>query len=120
MEPLGALGELVAFGTVGDDLAVAVEVAGVEDRRVEHALAWRARAAGRAARDLERAERAAEALVRLVVDVRIAHHKHTKARHRCLDGGDQIGGGSAGEIGAGELGGEQWMERGHLHRRLNS
>jgi len=54
VEPLGPFREALGVGSVGDDLAVLIEIAGVEDALGDRALADRAVRAGNAAGEFER------------------------------------------------------------------
>ncbi len=92
VEPLRTLAELPGFGAVGNDLAIVIEIAGIEDHRIEvpRALGPLGRVLG-AARDFERAEGAAEDFLLLVRNLGVADREHAVARHRILDRCDQLG-----------------------------
>ncbi len=116
VEALGALGQALGVGVVGDDMAVGVEVAGGEQLR-RHA-AGEAGGAGRTAGDLQRPEGATEADLLGVGDLGVPHHQNAVTGHRRLDHLDQLGRRFSGQVRAHQLGGEDRMQRDHVHGGL--
>src|SRR5690606_5082591 len=107
----------VAFRTIGNDLAVPVEIARIEQLRVPGALAGKRRARlFRPAWQLERAEGTAEAFMLLVIDRGVPHYQHAVAIHRRLDRLHQFRRRIDGEVSTGQLGGEQGTKWRYLHR----
>ncbi len=89
VEAFRALGQAVLPArVVRNDVPVPVQVAGAEQlgRHAAGDVGHPSRPAG----DLQRSERAAEADLLLVGDVRVPHHQHAEPRHPLLDDVDQV------------------------------
>ncbi len=116
VEPLGPLGEVLTLPVVGDDVPLRIEIARREQLR-RHA-AGRTGVLG-PTRDLERPEGPAEADLLRIGDLGVPNHQDAVTRHGRLDDVHELLCGRLGQVGPHQLGGEERVQRVHLHTGLH-